>query len=116
LLNTGDDEGSGGKQSLPNFGEVLVVFNEHVGLAADDDLERNITSSDVEFLEGEDLKGSSKVKASRKIKDKPESTRMSIDNTRRTLVNMGLSSTKRKTQDHGDTNEIMSLLSQISTD
>ena len=115
LLNTVNDEGSGRKQSLPDFGEVPVVFDEHVGQAADDKLEQNITSSDVEFLEGEDLK-SSKVKTSINIKDKPESTRTSIDNMRCTLAqaNMDLSSVKRKTQDHGDTNEIMSVLCHIS--
>jgi hypothetical protein len=82
---------------------------------ADDDLERNITSSDVEFLEGEDLKKKSIVKTSRKIKDKPESSRASIDNARHVLATSDLSGLKRKADDDDDMNDIMSVLDQICT-
>jgi hypothetical protein len=40
---------------------------------ADDDIERNITSSDVEFLEGKDSNKKSNAKTLGKVKDKPES-------------------------------------------
>ena len=82
----------------------------------DDDIERNITSSDVEFLEGEDLKKKGNAKTSRKIKDKLQSTRASIDNARHVLVTPDLSSLKRKADDDDDDmNDIMSVLDQIST-
>jgi len=83
---------------------------------ADDDIERNITSSDVEFLEGEDLKKKSNVKTLRKIKDKPESSHASIDNARHVLATPDLSGLKRKAdEDDDDMNNIMSVLDQIST-
>jgi hypothetical protein len=47
---------------------------------ADDDIERNITSSDIEFLEGEDEKEGN-ARTSKK-KDKPESTRTAIENAK----------------------------------
>jgi hypothetical protein len=31
LCNTGNNEGSGGKKNLPNFGEVPFMLDEHVG-------------------------------------------------------------------------------------
>jgi hypothetical protein len=74
---------------------------------ADDDIERNVTSSDVEFLEGEDLKKKSNVKTSRKIKDKPESSRASIDNARHVLATSDLSGLKRKADD--DMNDIITV-------
>lgn len=58
---------------------------------ADDILDRNITSSDVEYLEGRDLEKKSSGKTTRKIKDKPESTRVSIDNARHMLTASDLS-------------------------
>ena len=83
---------------------------------ADDDIERNITSSDVEFLEGEDLKKKSNVKTSRKIKDKPESSCASIDNARHVLATLDLSGLKHKAdEDDDDMNNIMPVLDQIST-
>jgi hypothetical protein len=79
----------------------------------EDDIERNITSSDVEFLEGEDLKKKGNAKTSRKIKDKPQSTRASIDNARHVLATPDLSGLKRKADDDDDMNDIMSVLDQI---
>jgi len=62
------------------------------------DIEQNITSSDIEFLEGK--KGNVKMK---KIKNKPESTRTSIDNARRALVDVNTDlSVKRKANDDGN--------------
>ena len=61
---------------------------------ADGDIERNITSSDVEFLEGEDSKEKDDAKTSRKVgKDKlpVESARASSDNARHVLTTPDLS-------------------------
>ena len=93
--------------------QTLVRFHVcSMSMWADDDIERSITSSDVEFLEGEDSKKKSNTKTSRKIKDKPESTRASIDNARRALATPDLSGLKRKADDD-DMNDIMSVLDQI---
>jgi hypothetical protein len=80
---------------------------------ADDDIEQNITSSDVEFLEGEDSKIKGNVKTSKKIKDRPESTHVSIDNARHVLVTPDLSGLKRKAAADDDMNEIMSVLEHM---
>jgi hypothetical protein len=63
-----------------------VVCADH-----DDDIERNITSSDVEFLEGEDKDDMSDAKTSKK--DKPEKTRASIHNALTTPNLSGLEHT-----------------------
>jgi len=51
-------------------------------MQANDDIERNITSSDVEFLEGNDSKENSNTtsKTMRKVKDKTESAHAPFDN------------------------------------
>ena len=92
-------------------------------LWADDSniLERNITSSDVEFLEGRDFKENSSAKTSRKIKDKLENAHASIDSNARhvpvlTLTTPDLSGLKHKADcDNVDMNDsdIMSVLDQI---
>ena len=54
-------------------------------------IERNITSSDVEFLEGEDEEKKNNGKVTRKAKDKPENTRVLIDKARDLLTTSDLS-------------------------
>ena len=61
---------------------------------ADKIIERNITSSDVEFLEGEDEEKKSNhpiEKVTRKAKDKPENTRVLIDKAKNLLMTSDLS-------------------------
>jgi hypothetical protein len=74
-----------------------------MSIQADGGVERNITSSDIEFLEGEEGEVLGKVKT-KKMKAKPESTRMSIDNARRALVdvNTDLSAKRKATNDGND--------------
>ena len=70
--NDGNNEGSSGKK-LPDFGEASSSF-VRVQRRANDDIERNITSSDVEFLEGRDVDEDLEIAATRRIvKGKPES-------------------------------------------
>lgn len=75
-------------------------------------LERNITSSDVEFLEGEDSVKEKKVKTfeSLKIKDKPEGSR--VDNARHVLATPDLPGLKHKDSDVDMMSDIMSVLDQ----
>jgi hypothetical protein len=85
---------------------------------ADDYIERNITSSDVEFLEGEDFNEESDV--SKKIKDKPESPRASINNTLATpdLPGLGNKADQLPTADHDDDiymDDVMSVLNKPLT-
>jgi hypothetical protein len=58
---------------------------------ADNIIERNITSSDVEFLEGEDEDKKNNDKGTRKAKDKPENSRVLIDKARHMLTTSDLS-------------------------
>jgi hypothetical protein len=62
-----------------------------MSMQADNIIERNITSSDVEFLEGEDEEKKNKGKVTRKAKDKPENTRILIDKARHMLTTSDLS-------------------------
>jgi hypothetical protein len=75
-----------------------------------DDIERNITSSNVEFLEGRDSDSKKKSNATlRKVKDKPESASASFDNTRHSPDVPGL------IHDHDDDmNDIMSVHDQMT--
>ena len=57
-----------------------------MSMCADDEIERNITSSDVKFLEGDDSKEKSNAKKMRKVKDKPESADVSFNKTRHVLT------------------------------
>jgi hypothetical protein len=59
-------------------------------MCADDDIERNITSSDVEFLEGDDSKEKSNAKKTRKVNSK-DSADVSFNNTRHVLTTSDLS-------------------------
>jgi hypothetical protein len=69
-------------------------------ISIDSDVERNITSSDIEFLEDNEDKGETK---GMKLKNKPESTRVSIDKVRRALVDVNTDvSVKRKPDDYGN--------------
>jgi hypothetical protein len=60
-------------------------------MQADNIIERNITSSDVEFLEGKDEEKKNDGKVTRKVKDKPENTRVLIDKARHMLMTSDLS-------------------------
>lgn len=72
---------------------------------ADDEIERNITSSDVEFLEGED----NKEKTTRKeVKKKPASVSASFNNARHVLTTPDLSVDV-------DMNDIMSVFDSTKT-
>jgi hypothetical protein len=77
----------------------------------DDDIERNITSSDVEFLEGKDSKKENNATSLRKGKDKPESARASFDNARHGLTTPDL--TGLHEDDDVDMNDIMSVHDQM---
>ena len=59
-------------------------------MPADNIIERNITSSDVEYLVGEDEEKKNDGKV-RKAKDKPENTRVLIDKARHMLTTSDLS-------------------------
>ena len=74
----------------------------------DDDIERNITSSDVEFLEGEDHKEKTTKK---EVKNKPASVSASFNNARHVLTTPDLSA------DHLDVdmNDIMSVFDSTKT-
>ena len=74
--------------------QILVRLHLHsMSMCADDDIERNITSSDVEFLEGDNSKDKSNAKKTRKVnsKDKPESADVPFNNTRHVLKTSDLS-------------------------
>ena len=60
----------------------------------DYNLERNITSSDVDFLEGEDEEKKSNAKVSKK--NKPENAHVSVDNAKHVLTTTDLSSLEHK--------------------
>lgn len=79
---------------------------------ADDNIERNITSSDIEFLEGEDEEKKSISKTTRKKKDKPENSRTSIDKAKHALTASDLSSGLQADGDV-DMNDIMLVYDQI---
>ena len=81
----------------------------------DDNLEQNITSSDIDFLEGEDEEENSNAKISKK-KDKPaESAHVSVDNTKHALTTPDLSGLEHKADSDVVMNnvDIMSVLDQI---
>ena len=72
----------------------LYLCSTSMHWPADEIIERNITSSDVEFLEGEDEEKKSNhpiEKVTRKAKDKPENTRVLIDKAKNSLMTSDLS-------------------------
>ena len=74
--------------------QILVRLHLRLmSMCADDDIEQNITSSNVKFLEGDDSKDKSNAKKTRKVnsKDKPESADVPFNNTRHVLKTSDLS-------------------------
>lgn len=81
-----------------NYLTLVRLYSCSMNMQADNIVERNITSSDVEFLEGEDEEKKDNGKATRKGKDKPEkgkdkpeNTRVLIDKARHMLTTSDLS-------------------------
>ena len=74
-------------------------------ISTDSDVEQNITSSDIEFLEDDEGKGET---GATKSKNKPQSTRVSIDKARHALVDVNTDlSVKRKAAADDDGNNKM---------
>ena len=99
LRNTGNNEG----KDLPDYGEASFVLNKPCRLMTR--IEQNITSSDIEFLDGKD--SVKKSKATMIVKDKPENTPASCDDA---LTTADLSGLKHKASEDVDMNDdIMSV-------
>jgi hypothetical protein len=83
-------------------------------MLTDYNLERNITSSDVDFLEGEDEEKKSNAKVPKK-KNKPENAHVSVDNAKHVLTTPDLSGLEHKADSDVVMNDvdIMSVLDLI---
>jgi hypothetical protein len=82
-------------------------------LRADYDKERNITSSDVEFLEGRDVEKENNVKTTWGGKDKPESTPSRASSIEHVSMSSDLSGFQAADCD-ADMNDIMLVMDQMT--
>jgi hypothetical protein len=92
--------------------QTLVRFHLYYSTSmwADDDIERNITSSDVEFLTGEDVE---KVSNGTTKKDKQESNHAFVDNAKHVLTTPDLSGFEGGANSEDVVTNDMSVLDQI---